>query len=56
MGQKLQEIYTFIIEILMQETSLVFAGALEDAGIYKSNDAGRAGLSHFVEYVNQITY
>ena len=56
MGQKLQEIYTFIIEILMQETGRVFAGVLEDAGVYKNDEAGRVGFVRFIEYVNQLTY
>lgn len=44
------------MEILMQETGRVFAGVLEDAGVYKNDDAGRAGFARFVEYVNQVTY
>ena len=56
--QKLQQIHTFTkenaMEILMQETGRVFAGVLEDAGIYKNDDAGRAGFGRFIEYVNQL--
>lgn len=58
--QNLKEIYTFTnenaMEILMQEAGRVFAGVLEDAGVYKNDEAGRAGFSRFVEYVNQVTY
>ena len=58
--QNLQEVYTFTkenaMEILMQETGRVFAGVLEDAGVYKNDDAGRAGFARFIEYVHQTTF
>ena len=41
------------LEIILQETGKVFAGVLEDAGVYKNTDQGRAAFSRFVEYVNQ---
>lgn len=44
------------MEILMQETGRVFAGVLEDAGVYKNDEAGRVGFVRFIEYVNQLTY
>ena len=58
--QNLKEVYTFTkenaMEILMQETGRVFAGVLEDAGVYKNDDAGRSGFARFIEYVNQATF
>ena len=44
------------MEILMQETGRVFAGVLEDAGVYKNDEDGRVGFVRFIEYVNQLTY
>ena len=48
--------YTFTednaLEIILQETGKVFAGVLEDAGVYKNTDAGKAAFLKFVDYVN----
>ena len=40
------------MDILLQETGRVFAAVLEDAGVYKRNEAGRAGFLRFVDAVN----
>ena len=40
------------LEILMQETGRVFAGVLEDAGVYKNTPEGRAAFLGFVKAVN----
>ena len=48
--------YTFTAEnteaILEKEVGAVFAGVLEDAGVYKCTDEGRAAFLRFVDYVN----
>ena len=41
------------LEILLQETGKVFAAVLEDAGVYKNTDEGKAAFLKFVEFVNQ---
>lgn len=55
--QELKQIYTFTeenaMDILMEETGRVFAGVLEDAGVYKNNEAGRAAFARFISFVNQ---
>jgi UDPglucose--hexose-1-phosphate uridylyltransferase len=38
-------------EILHREIGLVFAHVLEDAGVYKLNEQGRAGFVRFLESV-----
>ena len=54
---ELREKYTFTAEnamdILLQETGKVFAAVLEDAGVYKNTDAGRAAFLRFVHHVNR---
>ena len=53
---ELQAQYAFTednaMDILLQETGRVFAAVLEDAGVYKRNEAGRAGFLRFVDAVN----
>ena len=53
---ELQARYAFTednaMDILLQETGRVFAAVLEDAGVYKRNEAGRAGFLRFVDAVN----
>ena len=55
--EELKQQYTFTsdnaLDTLLQETGKVFSAVLEDAGVYKNTDAGRAAFSRFVEYVNQ---
>ena len=41
------------LEILMEETGCVFAKVLEDAGVYKCDEAGRAAFVRFAEAVNE---
>ena len=41
------------LDVLMEETGRVFAAVLEDAGVYKCNEEGRAAFLRFVDYVNQ---
>ncbi|MBQ3503259.1 MAG: UDP-glucose--hexose-1-phosphate uridylyltransferase [Oscillospiraceae bacterium] len=54
---ELKEKYTFTAEnamdTLLQETGRVFASVLEDAGVYKNTDAGRAAFLRFAHRVNQ---
>ena len=38
-------------EILRREIGLVFAQVLEDAGVYKLDEHGRAGFVRFLESV-----
>ena len=40
-------------EILQKEVGTVFAGVLEDAGVYKCTEAGRTAFLRFVEFVNK---
>ena len=55
--EDLKKQYTFTqdnaMDILMQETGKVFAAVLEDAGVYKNTDQGRAAFVAFVDAVNQ---
>ena len=48
--------YTFtadnVLDILMQETGKVFAAVLEDAGVYKNTETGRAAFLKFTDVVN----
>ena len=53
---ELKEQYTFTAKnahgIILDETGKVFAGVLEDAGVYKCDEAGRAAFRKFVDAVN----
>ena len=55
--EELKKQYTFTednaLEIILQETGKVFAGVLEDAGVYKNTPEGKAAFQKFVDYVNQ---
>ena len=48
--------YTFTadnaMDIILQETGKVFAAVLEDAGVYKNTEEGRAAFQKFVDAVN----
>jgi len=54
--EQLKREYTFTeenaLEIILQETGKVFAAVLEDAGVYKNTEEGRAAFLKFVEAVN----
>ena len=54
----LKQKYTFTPEnaeeILQKEVGAVFAGVLEDAGVYKRTAEGNAAFARFIERVNQI--
>ncbi len=55
--EELKTQYTFtaenVMDILLQETGKVFAGVLEDAGVYKNTPEGKRAFIQFVNYVNQ---
>ena len=55
--EELKKTYTFTednaLDIILQETGRVFAAVLEDAGVYKNTDAGRAAFLKFADAVNQ---
>ena len=55
--EELKKQYTFTaenaLETLLQETGKVFSEVLEDAGVYKNTEAGRAAFLRLVSYVNQ---
>jgi len=55
--EELKKSYTFTAEnaqeIILQETGKVFAGVLEDAGVYKNTPEGKTAFQKFVNYVNQ---
>ena len=55
--EELKKQYTFTqenaLDIILQETGKVFAAVLEDAGVYKNTEAGRAGFLKFIDAVNQ---
>ena len=54
--EQLKKQYVFTeenaMDILLQETGKVFAQVLEDAGVYKNDEAGRQGFLRFVDAVN----
>ena len=54
--RELKRKYTFTpenaMDILMQETGRVFAGVLEDAGVYKNTESGKAAFLSFIDAVN----
>ena len=53
----LKRFYTFTeenaLDIILQETGKVFAAVLEDAGVYKNTEAGRAAFLKFADAVDQ---
>ena len=55
--EELKAKYTFTadnaLDIILKETGKVFSEVLEDAGVYKNTEAGRAAFLRFVSYVNQ---
>ena len=55
--EELKKQYTFTednaLDIILQETGKVFAGVLEDAGVYKNTPEGKIAFQKFVNYVNQ---
>ena len=55
--EELKKQYTFTAEnamdIILQETGKVFAGVLEDAGVYKNTPEGKVAFRKFVDYVNR---
>ena len=55
-AEELKNKYTFTAEnaldIILQETGRVFAGVLEDAGVYKNNQQGMEAFRRFVDAVN----
>ena len=55
-AQELQEKYVFThenaAEILRKEIGMVFARVLEDAGVYKLDEAGREGFARFLGRIN----
>ena len=56
-AERLTQQYTFTeenaMDILMEETGKVFAGVLEDAGVYKCDEIGRAAFLRFAAAVNE---
>ena len=54
-AEELKKQYTFTaenaMEILLKETGKVFAGCLEDAGVYKNDPQGRSAFRRFVQSV-----
>ena len=54
--EQLKEQHTFTeenaLDIILQETGKVFAAVLEDAGVYKNTEEGRAAFLRFVDAVN----
>ncbi len=56
-AEELKKQYTFTAEnaldILLKETGKVFAGCLEDAGVYKNDEQGKEAFRRFVAHVNQ---
>ena len=54
---QLQKKYVFTAEntqeILQQEVGAVFCKVLQDAGVYKRNEAGQTAFLRFLAYVNQ---
>lgn len=54
--EELKKQYTFTqenaLDIILQETGKVFVAVLEDAGVYKNTDEGKAAFQRFVDAVN----
>ena len=54
--EELKQRYAFTeenaLDIILQETGKVFAGVLEDAGVYKNTQAGREAFQRFIDHVN----
>ena len=42
------------MDIILQETGKVFAAVLEDAGVFKYNEAGKQQFLAFADYVNNL--
>ena len=42
------------MDIILKETGKVFAGVLEDAGVYKNTPSGKNAFRRFADYVNQV--
>ena len=42
------------MDVLLEEVGRVFAAVLEDAGVYKCNEAGRKQFMAFVDAVNAL--
>jgi UDPglucose--hexose-1-phosphate uridylyltransferase len=55
-AEQLKKEHTFTednaLDIILQETGKVFAAVLEDAGVYKNTEEGRAAFLKFVDAVN----
>ena len=55
--EELKKSYTFTeenaLDIILQETGKVFAAVLEDAGVYKYTEEGKAAFLKFADAVNQ---
>jgi UDPglucose--hexose-1-phosphate uridylyltransferase len=55
-AEGLKQRYSFTAEnaldILLKETGRVFAGVLEDAGVYKNDERGEEAFRRFVAAVN----
>ena len=45
--------YDNALDIILKETGKVFAAVLEDAGVYKRDEAGQAAFMKFVDKVNE---
>ena len=41
------------MDIILKETGKVFAEVLEDAGVYKRDQAGQAAFIRFIDWVNE---
>lgn len=54
--EELKKQYTFTeenaLDIILQETGKVFVAVLEDAGVYKNTDEGKAAFQRFADAVN----
>ena len=54
--EELKAKYTFTadnaLDIILKETGKVFSEVLEDAGVYKCDEEGRAAFDRFVDFVN----
>ncbi len=54
---ELKQRHTFtaenIHEILLQEVGAVFAEVLENAGVFKRDEAGKAAFARFIQFVNE---
>ncbi len=52
--EKVSKNEDYIIDIIHKEIGLVFSGVLEDAGVFKRNEAGKEAFQRFIDSLNTL--